>query len=189
MEDAKRGFVLLVLVAVVGVIATACGGGSSTSGSQTSQPSQTSQAPQPAQPAQPVQPSQRTSFSSYEIAMQVLGDRLASALATTGRAIAAPNPRPAVIEQDLLTAQRQLRGAAVTLEKITPPAKIKALHELLIRSVREFADELDNVIAGVNKKNGAPVVSVIPALKGVKDMQRASDAILKAGYVIVVQAR
>ena len=121
--------------------------------------------------------------------MQALGETLAKELATAGRAVAAPTARRSAIEQILRTAQRQLRVAAAGLEKIKPPGKVEAQHRKLIQAVREFADELTGVIAGVEQGNGAPVSAVIPGLKGLKAMQRASDAITHAGYTIIVQGR
>ena len=121
--------------------------------------------------------------------MQALGDTLATELARAARDIAVPGAKPIALEHVLLTVQSQLRAAAAGLEKIQPPAKIKARHSRLIKAVREFADELSGVIARVKSGNGAPLTAVIPGLKGLKDMQRASDAITKAGYVIVVPAK
>jgi hypothetical protein len=121
--------------------------------------------------------------------MQVLGDRLARVLAQTGRDIALPGVKPALVERDLLTAQKHIRAAAVRLEHLKPPAEIEAEHKHLITAVREFASELDGVIAGVREQNGAPLTAVIPQLKGVRDMANASDAITKAGYAILVQRK
>jgi hypothetical protein len=117
--------------------------------------------------------------------MQVLGERLAAELATAGRAVGAPTAKRAVIEDVLRTAQRQLRTAAAELARIRPPAGIEQQHRRLIAAVREFANELTGVIAGVKKGNGAPVYALVPNLKGLKDMQKASEAISKAGYRIV----
>jgi hypothetical protein len=121
--------------------------------------------------------------------MQVLGDKLSAELASAARAVAVPGAKPIAIEHVLLTVQRELRAAASGLERIQPPAKIKAQHGRLIKAVREFAEELNAVISGVKSGKGAPPGVLIPKLKGLKSMQRASDAITKAGYAIVVQPK
>ena len=59
------------------------------------------------------------------------------------------------------------------------------LHELLVKGVREYADELNGVIAQVNAGNQREALGSIFTLKGVRDMSRASKSISKAGFVIV----
>ena len=121
--------------------------------------------------------------------MQVLGDKLAAELAAAARGVSASSGKPTAIEHVLLTAQTQLRAAASGLQRIRPPARIKAQHSRLINAVREFADELNGVIAGVKSGTGPAPAAMIPKLKGLKEMQKASDAIVKAGYAIVVQPK
>jgi hypothetical protein len=173
MSDRARVLVL-VLSCALAVGAAGCGGGSS---SQTT--------PAAAKQTRPARPARRRGTTLYERQMQVLGERLAAELATAGRAVGAPTAKRPVIEGVLRTAQRQLRAAADELARIRPPAGIEQQHRRLIAAVREFANELTGVIAGVKKGNGAPVYAVIPNLKGLRDMQKASDAISKAGYRIV----
>ncbi len=144
------------------------------------------QGPSAAEAARASRPAK--TYSHYERAMQVLGDKLAAELANAGRAVGLPTARRTVIEQILRATQTQLRAAAASLAKIEPPARIKAQHRRLTQAVREFADELNGVIAGIKAGTGAPAYVLIPNLKGLKDMQRASDAITKAGYVIVTQS-
>ena len=49
--------------------------------------------------------------------------------------------------KNLRKAQKALRLAAARLAKITPPAEARAGHELLLKGVREYADEIDGMIA------------------------------------------
>jgi hypothetical protein len=177
---ARRGFGVLLLLACFAVAATACGGGSTSTASTRSASPVTETTP-------PIQHTQPTHYSRYETAMQALGNKLALALENSGRSVSAQGATTAMIIDALRTAQRQLRASAAGLEHITPPAKIKHLHERLLTSVREFADELSTVIASAKSgSDGVHIAAMIPTLKGLKDMQRASDAITKAGYVIVV---
>jgi hypothetical protein len=198
--------VLAGLLAALATVAAGCGGGGKSSATGTASsptttaavattPASTTSAPKTGATGQKTGTTGQSNAAAtphataYEVKMQVLGDRLSRALAKTGRDIALPGSHTALIERDLRVAQRQIRAAAASLEQITPPARIKAEHENLIKAVNEFADELTGVIAGVEAKNGAPLTAVIPGLKGVKDMARASDAITKAGYAIIVQPK
>ena len=155
------GAKLVVLGAVVMLVAAGCGGGGGSSGSSAA----------------------NQSFNSYESAMQALGRQLGSAIAASGNKNISASP--AVITHNLRQVQVALRAAAGKLERITPPDNVKAQHRLLIKGVREYANELDGVIAQVNKGNSRFALGSIVTLKGVKDMERATKSIAKAGYVIV----
>jgi hypothetical protein len=196
MRSASPGFSLLALLGMVAVLASGCGGGGkSSSVAATTTPTTKTPTAKTATTDTPTTETAATAtarggqYSDYELKMQVLGDRLARVLARTGRDIALPGVKPALLERDLLTAQTQIRAAAVGLEHIKPPPEIEAKHKRLVTAVREFAAELDGVIAGLKEQNGAPLTAVIPQLKGVRDMAKASDAITKAGYAIVVQPK
>ena len=174
MNDARGTFVVMALICALATGAAGCGGGSSTTTSVASQPKH----------ARASRPTRPKTYSHYERAMQVLGDKLAAELANAGRAVGLPTARRTVIEQILRATQTQLRAAAVSLAKIEPPARIKAQHRRPPRCrVRRRAERSHRIKAGT----GAPAYVLIPNLKGLKDMQRASDAITKAGYVIVTQ--
>jgi hypothetical protein len=175
MNDARGTLVVIALVCALATGAAGCGGGSPTTVSKSSQPPKQNR-------------SRPKTYSHYELAMQVLGDKLAAELANAGRAVGLPTAKRTAIEQILRATQTQLRAAAASLAKIDPPARIRAQHRRLTQAVREFADELNGVIAGIKAGTGAPAYVLIPNLKGLKDMQRASDAITKAGYVIVTQS-
>jgi hypothetical protein len=180
VRDAKESVLLLALSGALAAAASGCGGGS---------PAAQTHAASTTQKPHSMRPAGRKTAGTYETRMRVLGNTLARELAIAGRAVSAPTAKRAAIEQVLLTAQRQLRTAAAGLEKIKPPAKVEVQHRRLIEAVREFADELTGVIAGVKAGNGAPVYALIPQLKGLRDMRRASDAITKAGYSIVAGQR
>jgi len=127
---------------------------------------------------------QSQSFTPYETAMQRLGQQLGAAITAAGnKNISATS---ASIEKNLRKVQVELRSTAAKLQRITPPDKIKADHQLMIHAVREYADELNGVISRVQNGNTGAALNSILSLKGLKDMQRASQAITKAGYVIVV---
>jgi hypothetical protein len=115
--------------------------------------------------------------------MQSLGHSLGSALRTAGTANR--NASKAKVVSNLRKSQSELRAAAVKLEKITPPDKIKAQHALLLKGVLLYADELDTVIAHVRGSGGVGALREITGLAGVAEMGKASAAIQKAGYVIV----
>ncbi len=119
--------------------------------------------------------------------MQALGTRLALVLEDSGLSITSQGATTDTIVGALHHAQHQLRASAIALAKLRPPSRIKAFHNELLTGVREFADELDKLIASAKSgTDGVHIAATIPTLKGLKEMQRASDAITKAGYVIVL---
>jgi hypothetical protein len=158
----------------IAALAAGCGGHTATTGTPTVPPIQRPQPPH---------------YSAYETAMQALGNKLALALEDSGLAVRSPGATTAAIVRALRRAQHQLRVSAVALANLTPPRKIRALHAELIKGVRDFAAELDTVIASAKSgTDGGRIAAKIPTLKGLREMQRASDAITRAGYVIVVHA-
>jgi hypothetical protein len=162
MARARRGFVLLLLGAALAILAAGCGGGGSGSSSSNDA---------------------NGGFTPYEVKMQALGNTLASSLLVTGTANrTATNGQ---IVRNLRKAQTALRTAAAQLAQITPPAAAKPGHELLEKGVREYADEIDGLIAGL-KKGNRDAIFAVTSLKGVKDMTRGTHDISKAGYIIVL---
>jgi tellurite resistance protein len=157
----RRAVAILLLAAAVAIACAGCGGSSSTGGSGSASPD---------------------TFTPYETAMQALGVKLYATLASLGKANI--SGKPVVIERNLRRSQAQLRHAAAELTKITPPARIKADHEELIRGVLEYANELSPIITDLKEKKKIGVIGAILRLKGIKDMTAASNAIAKAGYVI-----
>jgi hypothetical protein len=123
------------------------------------------------------------SFSNYELAMQALGRHLGAVIVASGNQNISASP--ARIVKNLRHVQAELRTTAVKLEQIKPPAKIKTDHELMIRGVREYATELNGVIAEVKRGDKSGALGSISTLKGVRDMTDASHSIAKAGFVIL----
>ena len=167
------------------MLTAGCGGQTKAgSASSNGQARSTSPAKQ-SQPAAP-QPSARH-YSPYETAMQALGDRLALVMEESGMTVRSQGATRGVIVRALRVAQHQLQLSAIALAKLTPPARIKVLHRRLLTGVRRFAAELDAVIVSAKSgTDGIRIAATIPTLPGLKEMQRASDAIVKAGYAIVL---
>ena len=122
-------------------------------------------------------------FSTYESQMQALGQSLGATLMDTGTANRTATD--AQVVKNLRKAQRALRSAASQLGQITPPPKARAGHELLEKGVREYADEIDDVIAKFKRGQREAAFSVT-SLKGVKDMTKGTHDISAAGYIIVL---
>jgi hypothetical protein len=130
-----------------------------------------------------------TAKGRYERAMQLLGGTLGSSLRLAGEIeLAAAGKKSAAVKDAtaLKQARVALRSAAIRLGRIKPPPEIRAAHALLVRAVKEYADELGGVISRL-EAGGAPVTVLqeILRFRGVKDMQRASIQIAKKGYSIV----
>jgi len=157
----------LVAALVLAAGAAGCGGGGGGSGGGVDNSSSAGQG----------------SFSNYETAMQALGRRLSQVILSSGNANISASP--ARIVRNLRRVQAELRATAAKLAKITPPDKIKADHELMIQGVREYANELNRVIAEVERGDSRGALGSISTLKGVHDMTTASQSIAKAGYVIL----
>ncbi len=170
MAALRRALVLSALVAATVTVVVGCGD-STTSGSTSA-------------------PSSSNGFSPYETEMQTLGQQLSAALASLGQSnVGQP---PAVIAQHMVAVQVKLRSAARKLAAITPPDEIKAEHAQLLGGVREYANELDGIIAKLRAPTKdrlayLAVLRTISSLQGVKEMQEASVAITKAGYLITLK--
>ena len=169
MTRSRRAFVLPALAAAVVAIAAGCGG----SGNSTAGPASSS-----------------SGFSAYELKMQALGVQLGATLARIGLSNVGVPPK--VIAKHLEVAQLQLRNAAAKLAAIKAPDKIKADQALLLKGVREYADGLSSLIAQLRApaRDNLAYLSIlheIDTLKGVKEMQSASLAITKAGYLIALK--
>src|SRR2546428_10440078 len=113
---AKRVFALPLAGPAIAVLGAGCGGGGGTS--TTASPTAEGE----------------SGFSPYEVQMQQLGQTLGRTLQDLGTTN--KTAQPAVVVKDLRQAQKELRSAAAKLTAITPPPKIKAQHQLLIRGVR-----------------------------------------------------
>jgi hypothetical protein len=116
--------------------------------------------------------------------MRRLGSTLSASIRTVATADSKPNTSPATVAANLAKVQTALRRAASALETIKPPARVRSDHALLVKGVREYADELNGVIRQL-RGGQAIALKKIPTLRGVRDMQRASYAIVQKGYAIV----
>jgi len=163
----KRAVALFLLAAAIVAVGAGCGGGGSkTAGNGANL---------------------NAALSPYELAMLKLGGGLNATLTQVGLANRTAKG-PAPIERNLRKSQVELRAAAVKLEKIVAPARIRAQQALLIKGVREYADELDGVIANLKRGAGPRALAAITNLKGLRDMAIATAAITKAGYVITISS-
>jgi hypothetical protein len=162
---------MLFVGVTVSIGATACGGSSSPASTTTLKVS---------------------SKTVYEQKMQLLNQQLDSVMLAVSNANNSQTPQgtalPAKIEaENLQVAQNGMRSAAAKLAKIIPPPKIKAAHALLLKGLREDANELTPVIARLKLKGANPlkVLQSILTLKGLGIMRTASVQIEKAGYDIL----
>lgn len=163
-----------VLAAVV-LLASACGGGGKKAA--TSAPTTTAAAT----PGTTTTAAGPLGRAAYDAQMRAVGRSVTSSInsvsSLTSKATAA---------DALAKLQAHLRAAGKTLAAMSPPARIKTQHAALVKAVRDYADELDAVIAKV--KNGtlkaAAVPAAVVALPGVGEIVNASSAIVNAGYAI-----
>lgn len=118
----------------------------------------------------------------YVRQMRTLGITLSNAIALASQSNS--DTKPGTDAANLVKVQRALARAAVGLRAITPPASVQADHRLLLTGVLEYEAELNSVIRRLRRGEGAALHS-ITKLRGLRDMKRASDAILGKGYAIV----
>jgi hypothetical protein len=168
---------------ILALAAAGCGGDSTPTPTTTAVTTTASSAARSV-PAKPRTPKQR-----YELAMRTLGAKLSSSLQIAGDVELAEAGKAKEAEKDaqaLGNARVALRSAAAQLARIVVPAPARPATALLLKGVREYADELGGVIDALNA-GGAPVAVLqqIYRLKGVLDMQRASIELERKGYDIV----
>jgi len=116
--------------------------------------------------------------AAYVTRMKAIGRSLSTSLSSLGSATTAAKAAVA-----LTSVQTDLRKAADRIESITPPEPIKAQHAQLAKAVRDFADELDPVIAKL-KAGTIAALQTVPTLRGLQEIQSASTAIASKGYKI-----
>jgi hypothetical protein len=119
--------------------------------------------------------------AAYDAKMRAVGRSVTNAIDALGT----PTTKAAVAKA-VSGLQTRLRAAADRLAAISAPARVKAQHAALVKAVRDFADELDAVIANVRTgKLPAPSVpATLVSLPGVGEIQQASTAIANKGYAI-----
>jgi hypothetical protein len=191
---ARRACAFCLVTLGTAALAAGCGGGAMTPSAATAPSTATTAASAPttktktttATAPAAVRPSGAT--HAYELRMQRLGVKLGGSIQAIGDLMVVNHSvasKPQVV-RDLRRLQIVLRSAASELTRIRPPAKVRDQHELLARGVREYAQELTGVIARVQSGDTAKALSLIPRLKGIRDMTTASHAIKKAGLNIGV---
>jgi hypothetical protein len=168
---AKRS-VLLPVGAATLLLAAGCGGGGGSSTSSNPTASTTGAATTTAPASTPL------AKAEYVTRMKAIGTSLSTSLNSLGSATTAAKAAAALAE-----VQSDLRAAADRIAAINPPDPIKKQHAQLAKAVRDFADELDPVIAKL-KKGNMTALSTVPTLKGLQEIQTASTAIANKGYKI-----
>jgi len=117
--------------------------------------------------------------AAYEKQMRAVGADLTKSLnaltASTGSATKAAAA--------LVALQTHLRTAEKELGSITPPVNVKTQHADLVTALGEFADELDPVITQL-KAGKMTALNDIGTMKGLNDIETASNAIAAKGYKI-----
>jgi hypothetical protein len=115
--------------------------------------------------------------AQYESQLQAIGkdisSRLGSTLSSTKK-----NSKKAV-DQGV----RGLRRFADELAKINPPPEIAQLHRDLIAGTREFADELPDLIARLDKTNEASeALTIVFSSKSFQKLAKVQQELKKRGY-------
>jgi hypothetical protein len=175
MAGAAKRPAALFLAAALLLLGAACGGGgggksgagTTTEGTTTESAATTTAATTTALPK-----------AAYVSRMKTIGRSLSTSLNSLGAATTAAKAAAA-----LTAVQTDLRKAADRIESITPPQQIKTQHAQLAKAVRDFADELDPVIAKL-KTGAMTALQTVPTLKGLQEIQTASTAIANKGYKI-----
>ena len=171
MAGGARRLAALALTAALLLFAAGCGGGSKSSNGTTAGTTTEAAATTTAAAA----PLPKTAYVNK---MKAIGRSLSTSLNSLGSATTAPKAAVA-----LTAVQTDLRKAADGIEAITPPQPIKTQHAQLAKAVRDFADELDPVIAKL-EKGTITALQTVPTLKGLQEIQAASTAIANKGYKI-----
>jgi hypothetical protein len=117
----------------------------------------------------------------YERQMQALGTGLSTYLAGVGKADLTATQAQAVANIEAV--QAHLRDAAAQLEAMDVPPDVRSYHQDLIKGVRDYAGELDQIIVQL-KKGNREALGAISRLPGIQEMGKATLAIVTAGYNI-----
>ena len=173
MAGGAKRLAALVLAASLLLIAAGCGGGGKSNANGTTEGTTTAAAPTTTKAAAPP-----LAKAAYVSRMKAIGRSLSTSLNSLGSATTAAKAATA-----LTAVQTDLRKAADRIESITPPVPIKTQHAQLAKAVRDFADELDPVIAKL-KTGAMTALQTVPNLKGLQEIQTASTAIASKGYKI-----
>ena len=155
------------------LLAAGCGGGGKSTANGTTEGATTQAAKTTTAAASEPLPK-----TEYVNKMKSIGQSLSTSLNSLGAATTAAKAAVA-----LTSVQTDLRKAADRIESITPPEQVKTEHAQLAKAVRDFADELDPVIAKL-KAGTMTALQTVPTLKGLQEIQTASTAIASKGYKI-----
>jgi hypothetical protein len=173
MAGGANRLAALLAAAALLLVAAGCGGGSKSNAGDTTEATTTEAAATTTAAAANPLPK-----AAYVNKMKAIGRSLSTSLNSLGAATTASKAAVA-----LTAVQTDLRKAADRIESITPPEPIKAQHAQLAKAVRDFADELDPVIAKL-KAGTFTALQTVPSLKGLQEIQTASTAIAGKGYKI-----
>ena len=177
----RRAGGLLLLGAAVATLSGCGGSGSSKPGATTAAVTTVPTAPAPKTTAPKPKAAVSSVATRYEQQMQVLGNQLSAFFTKVGAEDGTATSKRAAANIKLV--QARLRSAAVKLAAMKLPPKLEADQQKLITAVREYASELNQIIAQVKAGNRA-ALAAISDLKGIRDMGTATQAITKAGYNI-----
>jgi hypothetical protein len=172
MAGGAKRVAALALTAALLLFAAGCGGSKSSNGTTTAETTTEAAAATTEATATPLPK------AAYVNQMKAIGRSLSTSLNSLGSATTAAKAAVA-----LAAVQTDLRKAADRIEAITPPEPIKTQHAQLAKAVRDFAEELDPVIAKL-KKGTVSALQTVPTLKGLQEIQTASTAIASKGYKI-----
>lgn len=155
-----RRAVLLLAV----LLLAACGGGGGDGGSNTSV-------------AQPTGP--RLTKAQYEAKLRTIGKQVGDELG--GTLSATEKNSKEAIEKGV----QALRRFADELAKVNPPQAIDQLHRDLVKGIRDFADELPDLIDRADKaKDPADALTIFFGSKGFQELAKVQDELKKRGYRI-----
>jgi hypothetical protein len=82
-------------------------------------------------------------------------------------------------------AQSRLRAAAEALEGVEPPEDVEREHEELVEGMREYAEDLDGLLEGVEKGDATAIETFnesIPRNEAIERMAEAAEEMKFKGY-------
>jgi hypothetical protein len=121
----------------------------------------------------------RLTKSQYEAKLRTIGkqvsEQLGGTLSTTEK-----NSKEAIDK-----GVQALRRFADELAKINPPAAIDQLHRDLVNGIRDFADELPDLIDRVSKaKEASDALSIFFGSKSFQELAKVQEELKKRGYTV-----
>lgn len=153
---------LLVALVLLLLVLAGCGGGSKSGGGATTT----------AKPSGPP-----LSKADYQTKLQAIAKEVTAKLqssASTSKTLSA---------KDLAAAKKALNSFADELEQINPPPSVTQAHQLLIRAIRQFSNDIEGIFKKVSKAKDAS--SAFAALLGAPAVQlllKAQQELKAKGY-------